>query len=83
MKERIQEFAYGNSLVVYPFLSDDAPDHWMGSAAHIEATHHPGDRVNCNVYFSLSEPLTREQWKQLFAAVERGWRWLDETKESR
>lgn len=76
MREELRNFAYGNDLYVYPFLADDAPDHWLGSAASIQATRYPVPAVHCNVYFERSSPLTREQWQQMFWAVERCWQWL-------
>ena len=83
MREELREFAYGNDLYVYPFLADDAPDHWMGgTSASIQASHYPKPAVHCNVYFTRQEPLTREQWSQMFEAVERCWQWLEESAQS-
>lgn len=76
MKELIRKFAYGDDLFVYPFIADDVPDEEVGLQAHVEATRYPVPAVHCNVYFERSSPLTREEWKQLYAAIERGWGWL-------
>lgn len=80
MREELREFGYGKDLYVYPFLSEDAPDSWMGGmSANIQATHYPKPSVHCSIYFSRTEPLTRQQWSQMFEAVERCWQWLDKT----
>lgn len=77
MRERIQNFAYGDDLFVYPFLLDNSPEHWMASAASVQATRYPRDAVHINVYFDRSNPLTHEQWCHLNEAVERCWEWLN------